>query len=315
MSQDELGSAEPRRIGPGLIEIDTRLGGWKRVTAGYLLEGSAPALIETGSQTSVPVVLEALAELGLGPNDLASVIVTHIHLDHAGGVGDIARAFPAATVYVHEKGARHLADPTRLVDSAARVYGPLLDSLYGRLDPTPSERIHVLEDLETIEVSSGRKLVAIDSPGHAKHHVGLHDSETGMLFVGDAVGVRLPDVGILRPSTPPPDFDLDQALNSLRRFNERTPSALALAHYGVLAQPGDVLEEAESVLRQWAETAELAYRAGEDIATALAARFDSDPNSVPAEHREKFEVMNGVHSNAAGLRRWLEVRDRPPPTG
>ena len=305
------GSAVPRAIAPGVIEIDTLLGGWQRVTAGYLIEGPAPVLVETGSQSSVPVVLEALAGLGLGPDDLAGVVVTHIHLDHAGGVGDVAGAFPRATVYVHEKGARHLADPTRLVDSAARVYGPLLDSLYGRLDPTPVERIHVLADGEKIEVGPGRSLTSVDSPGHAKHHLGLHDSESGILFVGDAVGVRLPDVGLLRPSTPPPDFDLDQALHSLQRFGERRPSALALAHYGLLPEPDDALAEAEGMLRQWAETAEIAYRAGEDIADALARRFDPPAGVVAHEHREKFEVMNGVHSNAAGLHRWLEARERP----
>jgi glyoxylase-like metal-dependent hydrolase (beta-lactamase superfamily II) len=302
--------AAPHAIAPGVIEIDTLLGGWQRVTAGYLIEGPAPVLVETGSQSSVPVVLDALAGLGLGPADLAGVVVTHIHLDHAGGVGDVASAFPRATVYVHEKGARHLADPTRLVDSAERVYGSLLDSLYGRLDPTPVDRIHVLADGERIEVGPGRSLTSIDSPGHAKHHLGLHDSTSGILFVGDAVGVRLPDVGVLRPSTPPPDFDLDQALHSLHRFAERRPSGLALAHYGLLPDPADVLEEAEGMLRQWAETAEIAYRAGEDIAGALARRFDPAPGVVAHEHAEKFEVMNGVHSNAAGLHRWLDTRDR-----
>jgi glyoxylase-like metal-dependent hydrolase (beta-lactamase superfamily II) len=301
--------ATPHAIAPGVIEIDTLLGGWQRVTAGYLIEGPAPVLIETGSQSSVPVVLQALAGLGLGPTDLAGVVVTHIHLDHAGGVGDVASAFPSATVYVHEKGARHLADPTRLVDSAQRVYGSLLDSLYGRLDPTPVDRIHVLDDGERIEVGPGRSLTSIDSPGHAKHHLGLHDSTSGILFVGDAVGVRLPDVGVLRPSTPPPDFDLDQALHSLHRFAERSPSGLALAHYGLLPEPANVLEEAEGMLRQWAETAEIAYRAGEDIADALARRFDPAPGVVAHEHAEKFEVMNGVHSNAVGLHRWLETRD------
>jgi glyoxylase-like metal-dependent hydrolase (beta-lactamase superfamily II) len=301
----------PEEIAPGVIELDTLLGGWRRVTAGYLITGPAPVLVETGSQTSVPVVIEALARLGLGPGDLAGVAVTHIHLDHAGGVGDVARAFPQATVYVHEKGARHLADPTRLVSSASRVYGELLDSLYGRLEATPTERLHVLADGEEIVVGPGRTLTAVDSPGHAKHHLGLHDSVSGLLFVGDAVGVRLPDVGVLRPSTPPPDFDLDLALHSLGRFAERSPSALALAHYGVLEQPLEVLEEAAGILRQWAETAEVAYRAGEDIADALARRFDPPEGVVAGEHREKFEVMNGVHSNAAGLRRWLETKDRP----
>jgi glyoxylase-like metal-dependent hydrolase (beta-lactamase superfamily II) len=302
----------PRPIATGVLEIDTMLGGWERVTAGYLIEGPAPVLIETGSQTSVPVLLAALEEIGVGPAELAGVAVTHIHLDHAGGVGDVARAFPSATVYVHEKGARHLADPSRLIDSAARVYGPLLDSLYGRIDPTPQERIHVLQDGEQIEVGPGRHLVAVDSPGHAKHHVGLHDSLSGVLFAGDAVGVKLPDGGVLRPATPPPDFDLEQALASLARFGARQPSGIALAHYGLLGQPEELLAEADETLRLWAETAEKAYREGADIAAALSERFDPLLGDIDAAHKEKLDIMNGVHSNAAGFRRWLEGRDAAP---
>jgi glyoxylase-like metal-dependent hydrolase (beta-lactamase superfamily II) len=301
----------PHTIAPGVHEIDTLLGGWERVTAGYLIEGPAPVLIETGSQSSVPVLLAALAEVGVGPEDLAGIAVTHIHLDHAGGVGDVARAFPSATVYVHEKGARHLADPSRLIDSAARVYGPLLDSLYGRMDPTDAARLHVVADGEEIAVGPGRTLVAVDSPGHAKHHVGFHDSESGVLFAGDAIGVRLPDAGVLRPATPPPDFDLDLALNSLRKFGARRPSGLALAHYGLLESPEELLAEADDTLRQWAETAETAFREGVDIAEALSARFDASLQGVDPAHREKLETLNGVHSNAAGFRRWLEGRATP----
>jgi glyoxylase-like metal-dependent hydrolase (beta-lactamase superfamily II) len=271
--------------------------------------------VETGSQSSVPALLAHLGRLGLGPDDLAGVVVTHIHLDHAGGVGDVARAFPKATVYVHPKGARHLADPTKLIDSAARVYGPLLDSLYGRLDPTPAERIHVLEDGEEVRVSANRFLTAVDSPGHAKHHLGLHDNWSGTMFVGDAVGVKLPDGGVLRPSTPPPDFDLDLALQSLAKFAACRPTGLALAHYGLLADPLDVLDEADGTLRRWAAVAEGAYRNGEDIAAALSSTFAADMDGVAEEHREKLEVMNGVHSNAAGLQRWLAGRAHADGTG
>ncbi|MGO8860379.1 MAG: MBL fold metallo-hydrolase [Acidimicrobiales bacterium] len=302
---------EPRTIAPGVLEIDTLLGGWDRVTAGYLVEGSAPVLVETGSQSSVPVLLASLHKIGVGPDELAGVAITHIHLDHAGGVGDVARAFPAATIYVHEKGARHLADPTRLIDSASRVYGPLLDSLYGRLEPTEASRLHVVADGEEIAVGPNRTLVAVDSPGHAKHHVGFHDSATGVLFAGDAVGVKLPDGGVLRPATPPPDFDLSLALNSLQKFAARRPSALALAHYGLLDSPGELLAEAEETLRQWAETAEKAFRDGSDIAQALSARFDADLRDVDPAHRKKLETLNGVHSNAAGFRHWLERREAP----
>jgi glyoxylase-like metal-dependent hydrolase (beta-lactamase superfamily II) len=299
-------------IGPGVLEIDTLLGGWERVTAGYLVEGPAPVLVETGSQTSVPHLLESLEVHGVRPADLAGIAVTHIHLDHAGGVGDVARAFPKATIYVHERGARHLVDPSRLVASAAQVYGPLLDSLYGRLEPTPTERIHVLEDGETLDIGGGRTLTTIDSPGHAKHHLALHDSESGILFAGDAVGVRLPDAGVLRPATPPADFDLDQAVTSLGKFRARRPVGVALAHYGLLPDPMGMLEEAEEVVRAWAEVAEQAWRAGEDIAEALDRRFAADLDAVPEDNRKKLETLSGVHSNAAGLKRWLETTKGDP---
>ncbi len=302
--------AGPVVIGPGVIQVDTLLGGWRRMTAGYLVEGPAPVLVETGSQSSVGVLLAALEHIGVGPGDLAGVVVTHIHLDHAGGVGDVARAFPDATVYVHEKGARHLADPSRLVASAERVYGPLLDGLYGRLEPTPPERLHVLADTDTVEIGPGRVLTAVDSPGHAKHHLGLHDSVSGILFAGDAVGVRLPDAGVLRPATPPPDFDLGQAVHSLRKFASRRPSGIALAHYGLLEDAETLLEEAEATLRSWAETAQRALREGRDIAAALEERYSFDTSHVPVEFREKLEVLNGFHSNAAGLQRWLETSGR-----
>jgi glyoxylase-like metal-dependent hydrolase (beta-lactamase superfamily II) len=302
------------RVAPGVLEIDTLLGGWERVTAGYLIEGPAPVLVETGSQSSVPALLAALEGLGVSADELAGVAVTHIHLDHAGGVGDVARAFPRATVYVHEKGARHLADPSRLVESAAMVYGDLLDTLYGRLDPTPSERIHVLEDGEAITIGGGRTLTAVDSPGHAKHHVALHDSDSGLLFAGDAIGVRLPDAGVLRPATPPPDFDLDQALTSLQKFAARRPTGIALAHYGLVPDPSTILDEASETLRNWAAVAERAWSNGEDIAAALEAAFAAELDGVDPAQREKLETLNGVHSNAAGFRRWLDKKhDHPHP--
>ncbi|CAN5728286.1 MBL fold metallo-hydrolase [soil metagenome] len=295
-------------IAPGVLQIDTLLGGWERVTAGYLVTGPEPVLVETGSQSSVASLLAGLDGLGVTADQLAGIAVTHIHLDHAGGVGDVARAFPNATVYVHEKGARHLVDPTRLVRSAAMVYGDLLDSLYGRLDPTPAERVHVLADGEELRVGPTRTLTTIDSPGHAKHHLALQDSDTGLIFAGDAVGVRLPDAGVLRPATPPPDFDLDQALTSLDRFAAVRPTGIALAHFGLVPDAGAILEEARGTLTRWAEVAEAAWCDGRDIAGALDAAFGTDLDDVDPAQREKLETLNGIHSNAAGFQRWLDTR-------
>src|SRR5579863_6935300 len=128
-------------LGHDVFEIDTRMAGYSQITAGYLILADRPCLVETGTAPSAPVVRDALAALGVGPGDLATVVVTHIHLDHAGGVGDIAAMFPAAEIVVHERGARHLADPSRLMDSARRVYGSALETLFGELKPTPAERI------------------------------------------------------------------------------------------------------------------------------------------------------------------------------
>ena len=301
-------------IAPGIRQLDTLIGGWDHLTAGFLVEGPQPALVETGARTSVETVRRTLNDVGVGPTDLRWLVLTHIHLDHAGGIGDLAEAFPNATVVVHERGARHLADPTRLVDSAARVYGPLLDSLYGRMQPVPQERLVAAADGHRIDVGNGRTLTLVDSPGHAKHHHAVLDSNTGTLLVGDAVGVRLPEVGLLRPAVPPPDFDLEQAVHSLHRFAELRPTQVVLTHYGPVPDPLATLDEAERLLHEWVAVAQQVMRDSEDvgvddIAAALAERFAEPPDRVTAQEREKLELLNGFHSNAAGIQRYLRTRD------
>ena len=300
----------PDAVAPGVVQIDSRLGGWAEVTAAYLVEGHAPVLIDPGSRSSVPVVLAALSDLGMTPDDLAGIAVTHVHLDHAGAVGDLARAFPAAAVYVHPEGARHLADPARLLASAGRVHGPLLDSLYGGLEPTPPARIRPLADGEAIDVGGGRSLTAVHAPGHAKHHMALLDSATGTLFAGDAAGVRLPSVGVAWPATPPPDFDLDLALASLARFADLAPSGVALAHFGMAPGVG-ILDEAAAALLAWSQVAGRALRDGVDVAEALGAAFEGAVAGAGEQARRHLDALNGVASNAAGLRRWFE-RGRGP---
>src|SRR5437868_12658939 len=143
-------------LGGDVYEIDTRMAGYSGITAGYLILGDRPCLVETGTSTSAPIVRDALAALGVGPDDLSTVVVTHIHLDHAGGVGDIARFFPAAQVVVHEKGARHLAEPARLMASARMVWGDRLDTLFGEMYPTEASRIVALGDTGSIDLGNGR---------------------------------------------------------------------------------------------------------------------------------------------------------------
>jgi glyoxylase-like metal-dependent hydrolase (beta-lactamase superfamily II) len=162
-----------------VFQIDTEMAGYAGITAGYLIRGDRPCLVETGTAPSAPVVRDALAALGIGAGDLATVVVTHIHLDHAGGAGDIAAMFPAARIVVHQRGARHLADPSKLMAGARMVYGRALERLFGVLAPVPAERIVALDDTGTVDLGGGRRLDSHYAPGHAKHHVGLVDSDTG----------------------------------------------------------------------------------------------------------------------------------------
>src|SRR5450759_784953 len=219
-------------LGSEVYQIDTRMAGYEGITAAYLIRGDKPCLVETGTAPSAPVIRDALAALGVGPADLATVVVTHIHLDHAGGAGDIAQLYPQAQIVVHERGARHLADPARLMASARMVYGDELEDLFGVLAPTPAERIRAVERRAVIDLGGGRHLESHYSPGHAKHHVGLIDSLSGDLYVGDAAGIYIQETGDMRPATPPPDFDLGTALDSLRMFAALRPARLLFSHYG-----------------------------------------------------------------------------------
>ncbi|RJL20717.1 MBL fold metallo-hydrolase [Bailinhaonella thermotolerans] len=292
------------------------MAGLPGITAGYLIRGDRPCLVETGTSTSAPVVRDALHHLGVGPGDLATVVVTHIHLDHAGGVGDIARAFPNAEIVVHEKGARHLADPSRLMASARMVWGDKLDVLFGDLSPTDAHRIRALGDTGSIDLGGGRRLDSHYSPGHAKHHVGLIDSQTGDLYVGDAAGVYLPATDDLRPATPPPDFDLDTALASLALFRSLDPARLLFSHYGPVGAVPQALERSAEELRVWTALTRQARADGLDLDHAVAMVRDRTRSRYRAQQSddasaEVAETLSGVASNVAGIMHWLDRTEKP----
>ncbi|MEU3167320.1 MBL fold metallo-hydrolase [Streptosporangium sp. NPDC006930] len=298
-------------LGGDVYEIDTRMAGYSSITAGYLILGDRPCLVETGTSTSAPVVRDALTSLGVGPGDLATVVVTHIHLDHAGGVGDIAGFYPNAEIVVHEKGARHLADPSRLMASARMVWGDKLDTLFGELSPTEASRIRALDDTDTIDLGNGRTLNSHYSPGHAKHHVGLIDSGTGDLYVGDAAGVYLPETGDLRPATPPPDFDLRTALDSIALFKALGPQRLLFSHYGPVTDVEEILGRSAEELRVWVDLTRQAHTEGMDLDHAVAMvreRTRDRYTALKADEAtaEQFELLSGAPSNVAGILHWLD---------
>jgi glyoxylase-like metal-dependent hydrolase (beta-lactamase superfamily II) len=300
-----------RDLGQNVHAIDTQMGGYPGITAGYALLTSRPCLVETGAAKSAPNVRNALAALGLGASDLATVVVTHIHLDHAGGVGDVARMYPNAEVVVHERGARHLIDPAKLVASARRVYGEVMDEVFGDLLPTEASRVRSLEDGDTVDLGDGRALTAYYSPGHAQHHVGLLDSLSGDLYVGDAAGIYIPEKALVRPSTPPPDFDLDAALASLDRFRALQPARLLFSHFGPVDVVDETLERSKDELRLWVELVKEARASQLDLDHAVALireRTAERYASLLADPavEEKFEKLNATAANVVGINRWLD---------
>ncbi|HZD74877.1 MAG TPA: MBL fold metallo-hydrolase [Actinomycetota bacterium] len=294
----------------GVLGIDTHMGGLPEITAGYLVLGERPALIETGPARVAGVVAEGVAKAGLAPADLGWIVLSHIHLDHGGGVGDLVRTFPNATVVVHPFGARHLVDPERLLASAARVYGELMDPVYGGLTPVEASRIKAVEDGEVIDLG-GRRLELLHAPGHARHHIGVFEPDAGILFAGDGAGVLLPGSSTLRPATPPPDFDRDLAVRSLRTFASRSPEHLVLTHFGPISPPAEWLAEAEERLLRWCDTAEAAAREHgpeiDHIEAALRERFEREEGHESGDP-DRFRLLNSYESNAAGLARWISKR-------
>jgi glyoxylase-like metal-dependent hydrolase (beta-lactamase superfamily II) len=300
-------------LGHDVFQIDTRMAGYDGITASYLIRSDRPCLVETGTAPSAPLVRDALAALGVGPADLATIVVTHIHLDHAGGTGDVAAMFAGAEVVVHELGARHLADPSRLMASARMVYGDELDELFGSLAPTAATRIRAVEGTGVVDLGGGRRLDSHYSPGHARHHVGLVDSASGDLYVGDAAGVYIQETGDMRPATPPPDFDLGVALDSLRLFAALRPTRLLFAHFGPVTDVTETLDRSAAELNLWVAETRRARSAGMDLDHAAAmvaertrqryAMLSPDADPLVAA---KFNRISGPPANVAGIMHWLD---------
>ena len=196
--------------------------------------------------------------------------------------------------------------------SARMVYGDALDHFFGVLAPVPADRIVALEDTGTVDLGGGRRLDSYYSPGHAKHHVGLADSETGDLYTGDAAGVYIPETGDQRPATPPPDFDLEVALASVRRFAELQPTRLLFSHYGPVSDVPGTLERSAEEISVWVSETRAARAAGMDLDHAVEAvrqktlsRYAVSADDADAAVTEKFERISGAAANVGGIWHWL----------
>jgi glyoxylase-like metal-dependent hydrolase (beta-lactamase superfamily II) len=270
--------------------IDLHHLGAERVIGVYVLDtDDGPALNDCGPATGVAALKAGLLERGLELRDIRHLLLSHIHLDHAGAAGVLVREHPGLQVHVSKIGAAHIVDPSRLEASARRLYGDTFDTLWGELAPVPEENIRVV----------GERVLGLEcfpSPGHASHHV-VYTSPAGTAYCGDAAGVRIQPHELVVPPTPPPEIDVEAWRNTIDELARRGPSELALIHFGIARNPREHLEQLRERLDDWAER----VAGGADEKEFIAAAIDSP---AAAEYDRAIPLWQSY----AGLKRWAEKR-------
>lgn len=295
--------------------IDTKMHGRGGITACFLYRDER-TLVETGPKSSVQAVMAGLDAAGI--RSLDKIVVTHIHLDHAGAAGTLCNRFPDAQVFVHEVGAPHLVDPEKLWSSASRIYGSEMERLWGGIDPIDEGRITALRDGDEIDLGT-RTLTAIETPGHAYHHHAYLDSASGVMFTGDALGVRLPEVGLVRPATPPPEFHLEKAVASIERIRSLEPAQLWLTHFGPHTAGHDAVSVPELCERavvslmtwaRWIEDARSSTRELDEVAKRVEADArDAMRGQVDEEAIARMEQTTSFWMNTWGYMRYFDKQE------
>lgn len=293
--------------------VDVRMHGRARLTAAYVIRGrDATALIDCGPASSLRETLAALEQLQVTALDW--IVLTHIHLDHAGAAGALAQQFPDARVAVHPRGKRHLVDPARLWDGVREIYGDATERIWGRPEPIADRRVHAVDDGATVDLGD-RALTAIATPGHARHHHAWLDSRTGDAFVGDAIGMQVGGSELWRATTPPPDFDLHLARDSIARIRAAEPRRVWLGHFGAATSGGEAgaalaaLDEGTRTLEAWVEAVR-SLRA--DAATAPPGpavsawlRAREREQGWPLDASARLDATSDPAVDAAGVSGWL----------
>jgi glyoxylase-like metal-dependent hydrolase (beta-lactamase superfamily II) len=276
--------------------------GHERVIGSYLLETEdGLALFDCGPTSCLATLRERLGDEGVEIRDLRHLLLSHIHLDHAGAAGALAREHPELQVHVSPLGAPHLRDPAKLEASARRLYGDAFDALWGELVPVPEENLHVTDD----DVVG---LACFPTPGHARHHVSYLDEE-GTLYSGDAAGVRLAPARFVLPPLPPPDVDLEAWERTIAESEQRTPSRLALVHFGLFDDVSEHLDRLRETMRRWADW----VGHGMDEPTFAAAARADLTQSDPDVAEDYGRVVPFWHCHAGLSRYWSKRAEAQTP--
>jgi glyoxylase-like metal-dependent hydrolase (beta-lactamase superfamily II) len=282
----------------GLIDLHHQ--GVERSIGCYVLDtDDGPALFDCGPSTTIDALKAGLAEDGLALTDVRHLLLSHIHLDHAGAAGVLVREHPSLQVHVSEIGAPHLVDPAKLERSARRLYEESFDRLWGELAPVPAANVRIV----------GEQVLGLEcfpTPGHASHHVSYLDRD-GTLYSGDAAGVRIRPGRYVVPPTPPPDFELELWQQTIDEIERRSPERLALIHFGVADDPGRHLADLRLELYDWTEFA-LGGADEQEFIGYVRAELANAGEDVAA-----YDVAMPFWQSYRGLARWVEQQNDLPP--
>lgn len=298
-------------LAPGLSYIDLEFLGRSRAIAAAVVFGpGGVAIVDPGPTRCLPALEAALAGLGTSLADVTDVLLTHIHLDHAGATGTIVQRQPRARVWVHERGAPHLVDPRTLVESATRLYGADMDRLWGDVLPVAGDQVTVLRGGERF-VAGGRAFDVAYTPGHAVHHVSYFERGSGVAFAGDVAGVRI-DHGFVLAPTPPPDIDVDRWHESVARLEAWSPDTLFLTHFGPAT---DVRPHLQALLENldrcaaWVKASLSAYGSDEERGAAYSAWLAQElRRQMPESQLSSYRLAARPEGLWLGLARYWRKR-------
>ncbi len=297
---------------PSITTLDNLWTGRPHTIAAGLLESDGHrAIVDPGPGSTLETFHQQLQAHGLGVGDLDAILLTHIHLDHAGATGALVRENSRLAVYVHKFGAPHVIDPSKLLASAQRLWPNDLQRLFGEALPVPAENLRILEGGETLTLGS-RKVEVVYTPGHASHHVSYFDQAEGVAFVGDTAGVRIEGNSFAMPATPPPDIDLEIWEKSFAAILERKPARLFLTHYGYSDNPAEHILLFRERLHRWAAlTAEILRTAASDsvaMDSFMSATFAEIAQNLGGGEAEHYAFSAGLNLSFLGLQRYLRKR-------
>jgi glyoxylase-like metal-dependent hydrolase (beta-lactamase superfamily II) len=295
----DIRHSSPAALTYPMRHVDLEFLGSPGIIATAVLSGDGGVtLIDPGPASCLPALERGLQHLGFTLADVRTILLTHIHLDHAGASGSLVRRDPRVQVFVHERGAPHMIDPSTLMASAARLYGADMDRLWGEMVPIPAPNVHVLRGGERLE-AGGRRIEVMYTPGHAWHHVSYLDLDEGVAYVGDTAGIRRTDICLVVPPTPPPDIDLDAWRDSLSRILSRRPEALFITHFGEWRPAAEHAHDLLERLGAWSvrvrdslagpgSDAEKAAAFADEVRTEIRARL-GDEGARAHERAARFD--------------------------